>query len=295
MDMGNKLLFDEQPIVIQPTLRRVFGTDEAIFLQQLHYFLRTSKLERDGKKWVYNTYEEWAEILAMNSVITTKRMILKLEKTGVVISGMYNVVNWDKTKWYTLDYNKLKEIVDDYTTHEKKQNIECIKLIQGTYQNDPFRTYQNDPTNTKEKINNKYSIVQDGQNELSESNKGEDGTSASMATKEELTEDFEELWALYPRKERKKDAYKAYLKAIKSGVSKKQIHDGILAYKKHLARNNTPQKYIKMGGTWFSQECWNDEYSENIDVTTTEKTKPKESFEAKMTRMYGENWRVLTD
>ena len=27
-----------------------------------------------------------------------------------------------------------------------------------------------------------------------------------------------------------------------------------------MKANQTETKYIKQGGTWFSQECWNDEY-----------------------------------
>ena len=28
-----------------------------------------------------------------------------------------------------------------------------------------------------------------------------------------------------------------------------------------MKANQTEAKYIKQGGTWFNQECWNDEYT----------------------------------
>lgn len=70
---------------------------------------------------------------------------------------------------------------------------------------------------------------------------------------------FDELWRLYPRKEGKKDAYKAYKRAIKSGTTNEQIRQGIENYKAFLkAKNETT--YIKQGSTFFNGEHWNDEF-----------------------------------
>ena len=74
------------------------------------------------------------------------------------------------------------------------------------------------------------------------------------------SEDFERLWSLYPRKEGKKDAFNAYKRALKKGITPEQIESGINAYVKHLTANNTAKKYIKQGSTYFNGECWNDVY-----------------------------------
>ena len=55
----NKLLISEQPLQVLPGLAAKIGLNEAIFLQQLHYWLVKSKHEHDELRWVYNTYEEW--------------------------------------------------------------------------------------------------------------------------------------------------------------------------------------------------------------------------------------------
>jgi hypothetical protein len=78
--------------------------------------------------------------------------------------------------------------------------------------------------------------------------------------KSTLSEDFEKLWSLYPKKQRKKDAFSAYKRAIKKGVANKEIQDGIIKYKKQIEAKNTESKFIAQGGTWFSQERWNDDY-----------------------------------
>lgn len=89
----------------------------------------------------------------------------------------------------------------------------------------------------------------------------------------ENEKDFEELWILYPRKEGKSNARKAYLKAVKHGVTKQQVETGIRNYVAFINAKNTSYEYIKHGSSWFNQECWNDDYriegggnSGNIDT-----------------------------
>src|SRR5699024_7477871 len=53
-----------------------------------------------------------------------------------------------------------------------------------------------------------------------------------------LTEDFENLWNLYPNKQGKKKAKSSYERAIKNGTTNKEIQDGIIRYKKHLKQND---------------------------------------------------------
>ena len=76
-----------------------------------------------------------------------------------------------------------------------------------------------------------------------------------------INEQFEALWKMYPRKERKSDALKAYKKAIKKGIDPLIIKKGIVEYKNYLEVNKTQPEYVAQGGTWFNQERWNDDYS----------------------------------
>ena len=52
----SNLLFDERPLVIQPTLAKLLGSlDEAVILQQIHYWLEKKTNIKDGRSWVYNS------------------------------------------------------------------------------------------------------------------------------------------------------------------------------------------------------------------------------------------------
>lgn len=57
------LLMTSQPIVINRDLACRIGLNEAIVLQQLHYWLNetNSGTEHGGIRWVYNTTEQWLE------------------------------------------------------------------------------------------------------------------------------------------------------------------------------------------------------------------------------------------
>ncbi|WP_298490954.1 helix-turn-helix domain-containing protein [uncultured Lactobacillus sp.] len=84
---------------------------------------------------------------------------------------------------------------------------------------------------------------------------------SSQSGIKQLEEDFNKLWKLYPRKEGKKKAYEAYKRAIKRGVTNKEIQTGIVNYLTQIKIQGTDKKYIKQGSTWFNGNCWDDEYS----------------------------------
>lgn len=106
----SKLLIKENPVMIIPSLAVKIGLNEAVVLQQTHFWLTISKHVINGKRWVYNTYLDWQKQLPFWSVSTIKRTIHSLERQGYLISGNWNKVILDQTKWYTIDYVKLAEL-----------------------------------------------------------------------------------------------------------------------------------------------------------------------------------------
>jgi hypothetical protein len=110
----SRLLIAEPPLLVLPSLAKAIGLNEAIFLQQLHYWLQgKSGKARDGRLWVYNTYEEWAEQLPFWSIRTIRRIVGDLESRGLVIStSEYNTQKMDRTKWYSLDYVLLDRLTE---------------------------------------------------------------------------------------------------------------------------------------------------------------------------------------
>ncbi|WP_313235538.1 hypothetical protein [Sporosarcina ureae] len=58
-----KLLIDEEPIPLLPSLVHLVGINGALVMQQVHFRTRISKNIRDGHKWIYKTYEDWTKEL----------------------------------------------------------------------------------------------------------------------------------------------------------------------------------------------------------------------------------------
>lgn len=108
----SELLIQEQPIKIPMKLAVRIGLKETIILQEIHYWLLTSNLHKDGKRWVCHTYKEWQSHLPFLSESMIKRAIKSLEGKGLLLSKNYNRLKMDKTKWYTIDYEKLAELED---------------------------------------------------------------------------------------------------------------------------------------------------------------------------------------
>ena len=79
----------------------------------------------------------------------------------------------------------------------------------------------------------------------------------------QIEKDFEEVWKIYPKKQGKENAKKAYIKARKAGTSNCEIVAGLLRYIDFIKANRTEDRYIKHGSTWFNQKCWDDDYSIN--------------------------------
>ena len=109
-----RLLIEEYPLVIIPSLANKIGLNQAIFLQQVHYWIEQGRNIEDGRSWVYNTYEEWQKRFPFWSVRTLKRIVNELETIGLIISATkYNKRNLNQKKWYTIDYDKFNAIMGD--------------------------------------------------------------------------------------------------------------------------------------------------------------------------------------
>ena len=65
--------------------------------------------------------------------MTIKRAVYSLEKQNLLYVGNYNKAKFDKTKWYSINYEKLEGMkrpsYQNDTTSVSKETMECIKMI----------------------------------------------------------------------------------------------------------------------------------------------------------------------
>lgn len=149
----SKLITDEKPIVILPSLAKLLGINEAIILQQIHYWLERSNNIHDGYKWVYNSVAEWQKQFPWLAIATLKRKFKSLEDKGLLITGNYNKKNFDKTKWYRIDYNLLNEMGQRLYQNDTTIVSNCTN---GKYQNDTTNTRDYTENNTDTYNSNEF-------------------------------------------------------------------------------------------------------------------------------------------
>ncbi|WP_440863067.1 hypothetical protein [Symbiopectobacterium purcellii] len=113
----SRLLIHENPLQVLPSLACTIGLNEAMVLQQIHYWLGNSRHVHNGRKWVYNSVAEWQTQFPFWSETTVKRALTSLEKQGLLLTANYNKDQRDRSKWYSINYDALKSLevknVDD--------------------------------------------------------------------------------------------------------------------------------------------------------------------------------------
>ncbi len=121
------LLLNEYPLIVLPGLAKRIGLNEAIVLQQIHYWVkqneRANRNHKDSYYWTYNTYEEWQEQFPFWSTRTIQRATRSLREKGLIITGSYNKMGNDNTNWYRIDYGKLVSI-EEQPENQPRQSVE---------------------------------------------------------------------------------------------------------------------------------------------------------------------------
>jgi hypothetical protein len=132
----SRLLINEPPLQVLPSLAKEIGLNEAIMLQQMHYWLLKSVNEFEGVKWFYKTLEEWQTEFPFWSAMTIRRTLGSLEKQKIIKIGNFNKKKFDKTKWYTIDYQRV--------------NRRCVQNEQTMCADCTDGCVQNEQTNTRD-------------------------------------------------------------------------------------------------------------------------------------------------
>lgn len=227
------LLISEPPLIVLPSLARLVGLNEAIILQQVHYWLQRSSNIKDGHRWVYNSYPNWYKQMPVWKSETTMRTAFKrLEKQGLLITANYNKAGFDKTKWYRIDYDKLSSL---------ENKLPSAKNWQTTSQNLADGTAKNWQTNTKRLPEN-----------TTETNNKHSASHSNAQCVSQLEDEFEAVWSKYPNKKGKKQAFNHYKAWRKASVkhTNEYLLERLKVYMTDLQQNSW--KHPMNGSTWFN-------------------------------------------
>ncbi|WP_051222304.1 DnaT-like ssDNA-binding domain-containing protein [Neptunomonas japonica] len=175
----SRLLVNEHPLIVLPSLAAAIGLNEAMVLQQVHFWANVSDKEHKGHKWFYRTMEEWQSTFRFWSKSTLERAIKSLKAQGLIkaekLAKHFNRTSFDQTIYYTPNYENLAKIELEANSNPYRQNdgmdtpettrssggplpqidgMGSGSLTDSECQNDGIRSHQNDgmlTENTTEK------------------------------------------------------------------------------------------------------------------------------------------------
>ena len=141
---SSPLLINESPLQVLPSLAVALGDlEEAIILQQIQYWINNPKSGRvgeDGRKYIRDTYKEFLLQFPWMKERTLKRKVKRLEDKKLLIVANLNKSKYDRTKWYSIDYDRLNQFVQMdsakntpskvQTMHDEKCNDDTFKSAQ---------------------------------------------------------------------------------------------------------------------------------------------------------------------
>lgn len=107
----SNLLINEPPLQVLPSLAKSIGLNEAIVLQQLHYWLRHAKVEHDGKMWIYKNFDKWKEQdFDFWSINTIRRAVKSLSDQNLIMVEKLARNSFDRVNHYTINYEELEKL-----------------------------------------------------------------------------------------------------------------------------------------------------------------------------------------
>ena len=122
------ILGDEYPILVDRKLARILGVNEAMVMQHIHYWLVKNEEKKvnykEGRYWTFKSIKQWHDDeFDFWSESTLRRIFISLEEKGLLLVNNFNKKGFDKTKWYSIDYEKLYSLNEEQNDDHKEKNI----------------------------------------------------------------------------------------------------------------------------------------------------------------------------
>ena len=167
-------------------------------------------------------------------ILLAKRFLLSFD-TGIVVIKHWRLHNYIAKDRYTETiYKEEKEKLfvkanGSYTDHSELVSIPYTGCI------------QNDDT---------------GKVSIGKVSEGKDNITPEIPAKKTVdkpySQEFENFWDIYPKREGKKQAYKVFNALLKKGITQAVIHERLKTYKARIQSLNTGYEYIRNPSTFLN-------------------------------------------
>lgn len=228
-----------------------------------------ARIKKDGHLWIAKGRADWWDEIRISAKQYDRAAKILKEKGFIEIRTMK--FNGNPTSHVRIIPEALNKAIDEWrylqvanVTHESVENVAVVGFS-------PFGN--NDIPQTG---NAKLPEQQQRHNPIENNHVAHLGISLTETTAKNTNENtaqntrikarellFNEIWDYYPRKVGRSKAQRAYIEALGKGVNPYHILVEVALYRQWalcaLEHEETTTRFIATGGTWFSEERWNDE------------------------------------
>lgn len=111
--LENNNLFNESYLLRVPyNISKAIGLEYSLILQAIAEQVEWRGIYQNSKKWLRMNYDEMLYLMPFFSRYTLKKYIYELEKKQWILSHDNNKNPWDRTKWYRINYDLIRESLD---------------------------------------------------------------------------------------------------------------------------------------------------------------------------------------
>lgn len=208
-----------------------YGVNAAVLFQNISFWCAKNKANGhnyfDGRYWTYNSRRAFTELFPYLSERQIKTAIDKLVDDGMLVTGCYNRDPRDRSLWYAVTekgWCKVQNRIVHYTEMSNAQGEDVTPLP--------------DSKPISVKPDNKHT--------------------PRKSAKSVITDGFDEFWAVYPKKDAKQAAIKAWNKLKPDDELKQAIIAGV---QRDIAGRwkDVERRYIPNPATYLNGGRWEDE------------------------------------
>lgn len=127
---SNYLASQPKVKIVPDDLAILIGVSQTMMLCQMDFLIKAHRDDdhfRDGRYWVYETYDDWKEQFPYWGLSKIRDILSRLEKVKLITTGNYNKMKGDNTKWYTINYNLLDQMIEKYHAKIKSDSTPSVE------------------------------------------------------------------------------------------------------------------------------------------------------------------------
>ncbi|MGX5475973.1 conserved phage C-terminal domain-containing protein [Bacillus toyonensis] len=193
------------------------------------------RVKKQGEFWLAKSREDWKEEIRITPKQYDRAIKILIEKGFVEVK---------KFKFNGAPTNHIKLNISEVT-----ERVKWI-LTFGEIPNSPLGEMElTETVNSLTEITTKITTETTNNNICAAK-----ADTKKKPAKHSYSDDFEEIWSIYPKKRNKPKAYQRYQEALEKNHSHDDIKYGITCYAKECERNSTELTYIKMMEGFLNDE-----------------------------------------